>query len=754
MLAGAGVVGGTYYFQSVPPPSALDLPETTTVYFADGKTQLAKLAQENRIMVPVGQILPYVKQAVISAEDRKFYDHGGIDYTGIARAAWNNFTGGEKQGASTITQQYARHAADLQGVTYARKVREAVMASKLNSEYSKDEILGFYLNTISFGRGAYGIEAAAKAYFGPTKSVAAEPGTPQAVTVEEAAVLAAVIKQPEPVEGGHPGYDPTRSEEAAVKAKERWDYVLNGMVEKGELDAGARAPMEYPKVIEEDLTCIQGCGVKTPVGNVVNYVKDELQQMAGGTICNSPEACSTALRTGGYRITTTIDPRIQTAAQRAANQDHKDKKDGYTSPLYGHPKELIGALVAVNPKDGRVLAYYGGNSGTDTDYAGVNSDGSGPHSPGSTFKIYTEAAALREGISTQSHWDATIPKDPDTGQAISNAGRTANCGDDGNGGKWCTLEEATIKSYNVPFYFLTKAITPEKVVQAAKDAGVAVMKTNEGENVDLTAVEAGDVAPSKFFNQVGYGQYGITVLDHANGIATFANRGVYHKAHFIAKVEQKDPETGKWEPVDSEKVKGEKRFEEPIIDDLNAVLQKIPGANNARLAGGREALGKTGTWELNSNTKANGDAWMIGATPQIAAAAWVGAEKPDKTGKAARVAIKDKWGANISGGGLPARIWKQFMDEAHKGMDEEGFRDRKGTGDPDHPAANGVSPSPSEPSKDNCPIPLFCRGNGNGNGGNDGGLRSPDPPTTEPTGGTGGGTGDGTWVFPSPIRRE
>jgi membrane peptidoglycan carboxypeptidase len=275
------------------------------------------------------------------------------------------------------------------------------------------------------------------------------------------------------------------------------------------------------------------------------------------------------------------------------------------------------------------------------------------------------------------------------------------------------------------------------------------MKTNENEVVDLTKVEAGDVAPSKFFLQVGYGQYPITVLDHANGIATFANRGTFHKAHFVVKVEKKN-QAGQWKPVDSEQVKGEQRFTPEQIDDLDSVLQKIPGANDVRLAGGREALGKTGTWELNAKSSANGDAWMVGGTPQVASAVWVGAEAKGKDGRMARVAIKDKNGNNISGGSLPARIWKQFMDEASKGMEKQGFRDRKLTGDPDPEGATGVSPSPTT---DKCLIPLFCPGNGNGNGNHGGGNRLPYTPTSpEPTGGAGGG--DGVRIAPSPTLRE
>ena len=166
MMAGFGVVGLTYYSTGVVLPQHQNPPLATSIYYSDGKTVLAKLGQENRAFVKIEQLPEYVAFAVAAAEDRKFYEHSGVDYVGIARAAWNNVTGGTRQGASTITQQYARNAYDnLQDNTYSRKLKEAILASKLNDQFDKDEIMQHYLNTIYFGRGAHGIEAAAQAYF-------------------------------------------------------------------------------------------------------------------------------------------------------------------------------------------------------------------------------------------------------------------------------------------------------------------------------------------------------------------------------------------------------------------------------------------------------------------------------------------------------------------------------------------------------------------------------------------------------------
>ncbi|SDY18843.1 Membrane carboxypeptidase (penicillin-binding protein) [Micromonospora pattaloongensis] len=729
MLLGSGVVAFTWFADTVKTPTDFGEPMATTIMYNNGQ-QLAKLGEQNRTIVPADKINPDVKHAVMAAEDKNFEQHGGIDMKGIARAAWNNFTGGTTQGASTITQQYARHVAELSGINYARKLREAVLASKLEDEFSKDELLGFYLNAIYFGRGAHGVEAAARAYFG--KSVLAPPGRKDAITPEEAAVLASVIKQPEPdANTGHKGYDPQINPEAA---KERWEYTLNNMQEKGwiapETRAAARYPAPAPKgtlrAWDPKKDCAVGCGLNTPSGNVVNYVRAELE---ANNITDWKE--------GGYRIKTTINQQAQKAAESAARRASK------SSPMNGLPKHYMAALVAVDVKTGKVLAYYGGDNASGTDYAGLNTDNGkvyGGHSPGSTFKVYTLAAALRAGISVDSHWDATKTKDPETGFEISNAGRTnLNCD---NGGKWCDLDKATVESYNVPFYWIAKALGPDKIVEAARDAGIRTMWTDKTETIDLTKRKPAEVAPAKFDKQVSYGQYAVTVLDHANGMATIANRGTYNKAHFIEEVHKYNLKTGKWDLVYGPKADPQEVFPKAQMDDLNSVLKKIPGSTGDALAANRVSVGKTGTWELNDTQ--NGDAWMIGATPQIAAAVWVGT-----TGN--RRAIEEADGSMMFGGGTPAAIWKKFMDDAHAAMKvpQEGFPEKKGTGDPNPPQANGVPPKQEQPKPDNgdCnnPLRLFCPpdgnqnpggGNGNGNGNN------PGPGNPGNPGGNPGGGGD------------
>ncbi|MFI7606838.1 transglycosylase domain-containing protein [Micromonospora sp. NPDC049366] len=734
MLAGLGVVGFTYYSTNVVLPDEITPPQATTIYAFDNKTIIAKVGQENRTLVTIDKIPQFVQDAVAAAEDRNFYRHSGVDYKGIVRAAWNNFTGGDKQGASTITQQYARNAYDnLKDDTYARKVKEAILASKLNDEYTKPQIMQHYLNVIYFGRGAYGIQAAAQTYFG--KDI-------DKVTPAEGAVLAALIKQPEP-SASHKGYDPAIN---PTDAKGRWDYVIGGMIQEGWLNAPGKpqAPTEYPsKTLKAPKKGGIGVdyGVNTPYGNVINYVREEMKEK-GICVDNDAEVtdkkplCSQALMSGGYRIRTTIDTKIQKAALEVAQRRTKG------SELDGQPSNLMAAVVAIDPKTGRVVAYYGGDTGVGTDYAGKNVDTagnlSGGHSPGSSFKIYTLAAALKAGKAIESRWKGRAFTPEGTKFKVSNAGT-----DNPSCGNSCTLEVSTLKSLNVPFYYVTQEIGPDKVIDMAKSAGVTTMwrtDTNPAKPYDLTKTDPKDIAPSPFFHVVGYGQYPITVLDHANGVATFANEGVYNKAHFLYSVEKQNETTGKWEKVGGEKLKPERRIEKDVVADVTAVLEKYPGQVNHRLEGGRKAASKTGTWEQKENSPENGDAWMVGYTPQLATAVWVGNVKERKP-------LKLKNGTRISGGNLPGEIWERFMDEALKGKEKLDFLPPSKMGDPD--SGNGEAPPPPTPPACNDPLGLLCPpnnggtpGGGNPGGGNPGGGNPGTLPfDPRPGGGNGGGGG-------------
>ena len=767
ILLGAGVVGGTYFFDNVEFTEPTAEAQTTQLLAGDNKTVLASLGQFNRSIVPDGKINPLIKLAVVSAEDKGFYKHNGIDMKGIARAAWNNFTGGDTQGASTITQQYAKYATKRKEITYNVKLREAVIARKMEDEYSKNEILGRYLNSVYFGRGAYGIEAAVKAYFGGTRSALTPVGTKGAITAGEAAILASVIKQPE-ASPTHKGYDPQIN---PVDAQDRWRYTVGNMTElalpgglaEAGVPAGIKPPTEYPdtwKKWDAD-KCTTTCGNNKPSAKIVKYVKRELRDMG---------ISDAELNQGGLQIRTTINPEVQELAEKAANG--KSKK----SPLNGMDSTYKSALVAINPENGRVLAYYGGPDAASWDYAGPNytDDGQkfigGGRPPGSTFKIYTLIAALSEGYGMDTIWNSELKK-VDGGGKISNSGR------EGGGLKCpspraCTLQVSTEQSYNFTFYWLADKLGPEKVIQMAHKSGIQLIGDPETTaRYDLNKLSEAELKKKGYGREVGFGQYAVTALDHASGVATIANDGVYNKAHFVRSVSQRDPKTGKFVAVKNtgEKLNPVKAFSPDVAAAVQNVMQKIPGINDIALANGRKAIGKTGTWEFTGQGGKdgdNGDAWMVGGTKEIAASVWIGREKVNKkTKQMDLLPIYKSNGKPMNGGSVPGEIWKMFLDSASKAIKAENkpfLPNSTAFVDPNK-KGNGVEPPPPPPEPEpqnpnplcgifqqcdngnngNNPGPGNPPGNGNNPGGDNGqpGINLPQIPNGDPSNETDGGGG-------------
>jgi membrane peptidoglycan carboxypeptidase len=664
MITGIGVVGGTYYVDGVQTGDELTFPETTTIFYSDGQV-LAKLGQKTRYPVLIDEMNDPAKDAIVASEDGTFWTNEGVDFRGVVRAAWNNFTGGSTQGASTITQQYARLAFDLKGATYNRKLREAVLAWKIDDELPKGKILESYLNSVPFGRNTYGIEAAAQAYFGKTVRKSAPPEAQ--ITDAQAMALVAMVKQPEPDPANpeeFPGYDPTRSERAKQNAIGRWNYVRDQMVQLNKANQGGyltpeeNANIQFPPV-DTWLPYVPnntGVGRELPAGVVVNHVLDELSHTEGFFKGKSWES----IESGGYSIFTTIDPRAQSAAVAAADET----VDG--SVMYGQPANLQAALVAVEPGTGRVLAYYGGHDGKGNDYAGIYWDenneaaGFGRYPPGSSFKVYTLAAALKSGISLNSYWQWT--PHPQQGRSEGNPIRNAStCASDVDPGTKqpktgaCTLLESTTQSLNIPFYDVTLSVSPAKVLEMARDAGIDYMWNDDRERQDLRAVNNwGDVTPTKFDTIVGIGQYPITVMDHANGVATFAADGLRAKAHFVSKVTKGEDilYAEKLPHTDQGRV-----LNQQAVNDLTYALSKVKVGNVA----GWQMATKTGTWEYDNRADQNAHAWNVGFTKKIAAAVWVG-------NRAEEQAIVDMNGGTVWGSGLPSQIWTRFMTDATNGI--------------------------------------------------------------------------------------
>ncbi|WP_306211482.1 transglycosylase domain-containing protein [Actinoplanes sp. RD1] len=746
ILLGAGTVAGTYFFDDVVLPTPKTEDQSNVILYSGG-AEFARLGDQNRTVVPEAKINKVVEHAVAAAEDKNYYDHNGIDMKGIARAAWNNFTGGSQQGASTITQQYARHAADLKEISYNRKLREAVIARKLDSTYSKDQVMGFYLNYIYLGDGYNGIEAAAKGYFG--KSVLTPAGEKNAVTPYEAAVLASIIKQPEPTPGGHQGYNPRIN---LADAKDRWEYTMKNMVEMGWITQDVYNARKYPTVKPASSNTCKTCKTGSASGIILRHVKAELAEMG---ISESEFA------KGGLQITTTINQKVQAAAEKAGSRKSK------ASPMSDLPKSYQAAVIGIDPKTGRVLGYYGGDNPEGTDYGSyLNGTGTGlsgaGQSPGSSFKIYTLAAGLREGISFDTRWDGTLKNK--LGNKISNAGAEDSAVCSGGGGiERCTLEEATIQSYNFPFYWIADELGPDKVVQAAKDAGLKHLVDNDGNIIDLDKTDA-STWKKKFSQEVGFGQFRVLPLEHAEGVATIVNQGERHEAHFIKSVKKMDENTGKFVNYKSELGKdGKQVFDKAQMSDLEGVMAKIPAHANNTLEDGREAIAKSGTWEIDdkkSGESGSGDTWFVGGIPQLAATVWVG-------GAGNRVVLKEKGGSkDMFGSGTPAQIWEDFIESVSEALDwkKEDFPERQKTGDPNSEYANGQAAPPPPPAPEetqqvdpNCQLFQQCdngqnqdqnnQGNqGNGDQGNTDNGNNDDQNTDEGDDGT--DDDDGNTGFP------
>ncbi|SFL67189.1 Penicillin-binding protein 1A/1B [Nocardia asteroides] len=592
-----------YTAVSVPKPGDLQTNQVAMIYANDGSTVLSKVVppEGNRTEVSIDQIPPHVRNAVIAAEDRDFYTNPGFSVSGFARAARDNVLGKESAGGgSTITQQYVKNALVGDERSMQRKMHELVISAKMARQWSKEDILAAYLNTIYFGRGAYGIDAAAKAYFG--KPV-------QELTVAEGAVLAATIQLPSML-------DPEKNPEGA---KTRWNYVLDGMVSGNNLPATERQSMQYPQVVP-----VASLGDKSldagPEGLIKNQVLKEL---------STAGISEQQLNTAGLQITTTIDPKAQDAAVNAAQ-----------SKLQGEPENLRTAVVSIDPRSGAVRAYYGGEDGQGFDFANAGLP------TGSSFKVIGLAANLELGIPLSQLYDSS----PITvnGIKIGNV-EGESCG-------MCTIAEALKRSLNTSFYRMQLDMQngPQKVADMGHKLGIP----EELPGIGKTLTEPNGAGPN---NGVILGQYQSRPLDMASAYATLAASGMYHAPHFVQRVVTADGQV----LLDRGEPAGEQRVSAAVADNVTAAMKPIAAySRNHNLAGGRESAAKTGTHQLG-DTGNNRDAWMVGYTPSLSTAVWVGTEQGDP--------LRNYGGGSIYGSGLPSDIWKATMDGALSGTPNESF---------------------------------------------------------------------------------
>ena len=420
----ASGIAYAYFTVKIPDPNAFVNSQTTIIQYADG-SELGRMGSENRTIVKLANIPLNVRHAVMAAEDRNFYSERAFSPTGIARALWNNLKGGSLQGGSTITQQYAKTAFLTPTRSIQRKIKELVIAIKLENQFSKDQILENYLNTIYFGRGSYGIETAAEVYFG--RSV-------DQLNVSQAAVLASILRSP-----GY--YDPSYGPNNLKRLKARWQYVIDGMVKAKWLSPENAAKQKFPTVKSR----ITSGSLAGPKGYVMSWVQRQLN-LLGFT--------DEQLQVGGYTIKTTLEKKAQEAAVDAVDRRTPAKV----------PTNLHIGLVSIRPGTGEIVALYGGKDFLANQF---NNATQATTQAGSTFKPFALVAALEQGIPLTSVWDGQSP------QVFDDIGKpypVFNYGNEQYG--LIDLKEATAESVNTIFVPLGIKVGPDKVVDVARRAGI------------------------------------------------------------------------------------------------------------------------------------------------------------------------------------------------------------------------------------------------------------------------------------------
>ena len=422
----AGVIGlvVAFFRTPIPPINPFIDTQASVVTFSNG-TEVGRFAAENRIEVKLSNIPIHVRKAVLAAEDAEFFDQPAFSIRGILRATVNNLQGGELQGGSTITQQYAKLAYLTSERTISRKLRELFVAIRLEQKYSKNELLERYLNAVFFGRGAYGVETAANQYF--DKSVSA-------LSLAEGIVLASIIRSPGL-------YDPQGSPENKLRLIKRFASIASEMHARNWISDSVKDGLRFPEIIErKKIQAFEG-----NKGHLLEAVRLELIQLGFS---------EEEIEKSGLRIKTTLDRNYQIAAENAVSNGRPK----------GAPKDLHIGLAAVEPGTGRVLALYGG-----PDYLQrqLNNSTQAIAQAGSTFKIFGLAAALERGISLATIWDGKSP------QYYYGAGKPYRVSNSGNAqyGK-VSLLRATASSVNTVFVRVAYRTGFAPIVDVARRAGI------------------------------------------------------------------------------------------------------------------------------------------------------------------------------------------------------------------------------------------------------------------------------------------
>ncbi|MEU7788722.1 transglycosylase domain-containing protein [Amycolatopsis sp. NPDC049159] len=637
----------TYFLVDVPSPTevAQNQSQAVTYLFADGSPMGKDVPRGgNRVLLTPEQIPDVMKHAAIATEDDSFETNSGFDVGGLLRAVYNQATGGTG-GGSTISQQYIKKATDNDAPTLTRKWTELAKSFKMNQTYEKKDIITAYLNIIYFGRGAYGVGAASQAFFHKEA---------KDLSFSEAALLAGLIQQP------------GRSENPKV-ANDRWNTALDRMVKNNYISAADRAAAQFPTPIPlEDSKQQAGA----PPAFVVQQVKEELA---------AHDISEDRYYSGGFVVQTTIDPKAQQAAEQAATDAMKNQVDD----------NLLNALVAVDPKTGGVLAYYGGKpivqvNGQDQagrDWADT------PQNPGSSMKPFDLTALLKMGKGLDTTYDGSNNRVFD-GRVVRNAGPGSSCS------QQCTVAEAMERSANTVFYDMVLHDTKQgPVKEAAKEAGVKV-KEDGGQSIIST--KDNNIS-------LGGGETQITPLDMAAAYATFAANGQQRQRHFVLKVTNAQSEVA-WEaPTEAKAVfDSDSDKSRQIAGNVTEALKPVIGFSKLKCPNGHECAGKTGTqqhtktagepaWAANANSQT----WMVGYTPSVSVAAWVGGDgnKP----------LHGKNNSPIYGSTIAGPMWQKFLSLYLTGKPGERFDkvDRIGGAVAPPPSSDVAPTTESAPTGEN-----------------------------------------------------
>jgi penicillin-binding protein 1A len=609
LLAAAVVFVATLFVGNVPLPAQVVAAQTSTVYASDGSVLAQFHGTEDRIIVPLNQISPNLQHAVIAAEDRTFYTDPGFSLRGTFRALWVDVTGGTiQQGGSTITQEYVRAVFSEVGHerTIIRKLKEATLAIKFSRKYSKDQILGDYLNTVYFGRGAYGAEAAAEAYFNTSAAN---------LTVPESAYLAGILRGPE-------YYQPDTNPSGATSIRNTvlGDMVAAGQITAAQEDADKSQPLPFTSATS-----------RSPARGAyfVEYVRRLLEA--------PPYSLSDQqVLTGGLKIYTTLDPKLQADAENAVS-----------STITNPAADPQAALVAMST-DGSIRAMVGGNNVTSLSAAqGFNfayqQSAGGGRQAGSAFKPFTLAQFISSGYSINSMYQAppTIEVTSKQCQNLDGSNWTVN-NFDNESYPDINISQATANSVNTVYAQIVDMLGPKSVTSMAEEIGGW---TNLSPVCSITL-----------------GTSGVTPLEMARAYATFATQGMRPDPLAVLKVV-----TPSGQVLINNAPHSTQVLDANIANTVTQVLTGVLANGTASGKGiGRPAAGKTGTTENQQ------DAWFVGYTPTLSTAVWMGYTTNPKTG--ITPPLTNVLGvANVTGGTLPATIWQKFMKTALAGTPVQTF---------------------------------------------------------------------------------